>query len=236
MFALAFRWRGRRYRRQVQLALTPTAEQKLLAELESRKTRLSDIHSAAQSQTAGENSVSTPFKASVPQWGFASSPLVVQGIVTVFAGAPHGKTLVAYKEENGEPVWTAGVGPESEKAALSYCSPQLATIHGVDQILLATDVGLSAFDPSAGKELWHYSWPADNGARIVQPALVDDGDVLIGSWVGTGTRRISVRRDGEAWSTEEKWTNRKFRPYFNDLVLATNIFTGSSRASSCALA
>ena len=53
----------------------------------------------------------------IPQWGFASSPLVAQGMVTVFAGAPKAKTLVAYNKENGELAWTAGVGPESDKAA-----------------------------------------------------------------------------------------------------------------------
>jgi outer membrane protein assembly factor BamB len=165
-------------------------------------------------------------KASVPQWGFASSPLVAQGMVTVFAGAPKGKTLVAYNAEKGELAWTAGVGPESDKAAMSYCSPQLATIHGVDQILLATDAGLSAFEPDSGRELWHHSCPAENMARIVQPALVGDGDVLIGTNLGIGTRRISVRRDGETWLTEEKWTNRKIKLYFNDVVVVNGYFYG----------
>ena len=163
-------------------------------------------------------------RASVPQWGFASSPLVAQGMVTVFAGAPKAKTLLAYKTEKGELAWTASVGPESDKAALSYSSPQLVTIQGVDQILLATDAGLSAFEPASGRQLWHHSWPADNVARIVQPALVGDSDVLIGA--RSGTRRISVRRDGETWSTKEKWTNRKIRLYFNDVVIVNGCFYG----------
>jgi outer membrane protein assembly factor BamB len=163
-------------------------------------------------------------KASVPQWGFASSPLVAQGMVTVFAGAPKAKTLLAYRTEKGELAWTASVGPASDKAALSYSSPQLATIQGVEQILLATDAGLSAFEPASGRELWHHSWPADNVARIVQPALVGDGDVLIGTRIGT--RRIRVRRDGESWSTEEKWTNRKIKLYFNDVVIVNDYSYG----------
>jgi outer membrane protein assembly factor BamB len=163
-------------------------------------------------------------KASVPQWGFASSPLVVQGMVTVFAGAPKAKTLLAYKAEKGDLAWTASVGPESDKPALSYCSPQLATIHGVDQILLATDAGLSAFEPASGRALWHHSWPAESAARIVQPALVGDGDMLIGT--RTGVRRISVRRVGETWLTEEKWTSHKIKLYFNDVVVVNGYLYG----------
>ena len=103
---------------------------------------------AASGKSLWSRDVVADSEATVPQWGFASSPLVAQGVVAVFAGAPKGKTLVAYEEEKGELAWTASVGPESEKAALSYCSPQLATIDGVEQILLATDAGLSAFEPA----------------------------------------------------------------------------------------
>ena len=157
--------------------------------------------------------------ATIPQWGFASSPLVAQGVVVVFAGAPNGKTVVAYKADSGDLAWAAGVGPTSEKPGLSYCSPQLATVDGVDQILLSTDAGLSAFEPLSGKVLWHHAWLSEGAARIVQPALVGDGDVLIGTGMGKGTRRIRVRREADQWLSEEQWTSRKFKPYFNDFVV-----------------
>ena len=117
-------------------------------------------------------------------------------------------------------------GAGTETAALSYCSPQLATINDADQILLVTDVGLSAFEPAGGKELWHYSWPVKNVARIVQPALAGDGDLLIGTGLGTGTRRIHVRRDGQDWLAEEQWTTRKIKPYFNDFVVFSDYLYG----------
>ena len=164
--------------------------------------------------------------ATTPQWGFASSPLVVQGVVVVFAGAPDGKTLVAYKEENGDLAWTAGVGPSSDKAALSYSSPQLATVNGIDQILFATDAGLSGFEPAGGKLLWHHPWVSDGVPRIVQPALVGDGDVLIGTGMGKGTRRIRVRREASDWLTEEQWTTHKFKPYFNDFIVLNDHLYG----------
>ncbi len=153
-------------------------------------------------------------KAAVPQWGFASSPLVAHGFVIVFAGAPEQKSVVAYRAENGKLAWTAGEG------ALSYGSAQLTKIDGVDQILMVTDVGLLALDPETGIELWRHAWLAKDIARVVQPALIGERDVLIGTGMGLGTRRIRVELKGEQWQTEEVWTTREIKPYYNDLVIA----------------
>src|SRR5262249_19075967 len=57
--------------------------------------------------------------AKLPQWGFAASPLVVRGVVTVFAGAPGGKSVLGYNAASGELAWSAGEGQ------FSYCSTQL---------------------------------------------------------------------------------------------------------------
>jgi len=186
---------------------------------------------AAGGKPLWSHDVAAEFKAAdtekdIPQWGFASSPLVAQGLVVVFAGARNGKTVVAYKEESGELAWTASVGPTPEKVALSYCSPQLATVNDVQQIVLATDAGLSGFEPLGGKELWHYSWPLPNMARIVQPAIIGEGDLLLGAGMGNGTRRIHVARKGDEWSTDEQWTSRKIRPYFNDFVVLKDYLYG----------
>jgi hypothetical protein len=102
----------------------------------------------------------------------------------------------------------------------------LATIHDADQILLATDAGLSAFEPAGGEVLWHYSWLVDGVARIVQPARVGDGDVLLGTGMGNGTRRIRVTRNGDHWLTEELWSSRKIKPYFNDFVVLKDYLYG----------
>ena len=49
--------------------------------------------------------------------------------------------------------------------------------------------------------------------------MVGDGDVLIGTAMGKGTRRIRVRREADQWLSEEQWTTHKFKPYFNDFVV-----------------
>ena len=168
---------------------------------------------AANGKVLWTRDIAADSGAKIPQWGFSSSPLVAQGIVTVFAGGDNGKSVLAYKADTGELAWSAGEG------SLSYCSPQLLNIAGVDQILISTDKGTSSFEPNSGKLLWHYSWPVDGLARIVQPALVGEHDLLIGSGMNNGTKRITVSHDDKGWQTKEQWTSRSISPYYNDFVV-----------------
>lgn len=157
----------------------------------------------------------------VPEWGFASSPLVEQGVVTVFAGAPEGKSVLGYDAETGAPVWSSGEGTHG------YCSTQLARLAGADQLLISTDVGLAAFEPARGEVLWHYDWPMpQNAARVIQPAVLDESDVLIGASFGVGTRRIRVAQTENGWTASEVWTSRAIKPYYNDLVLHDGFLYG----------
>jgi outer membrane protein assembly factor BamB len=149
-----------------------------------------------------------------PQWGFSSSPLVSEGVVTVFAGAPDGKSVLGYRATTGEPVWSAGDGQNS------YCSPQPAHVAGKDQVLIATDNGLTSFQPTDGKVLWRYDWMLEkNMARVIQPTVLDGGDVLIGTGFKNGTRRVHVGSEKDGWPTEVVWNTLALSPYYNDQVV-----------------
>jgi outer membrane protein assembly factor BamB len=144
----------------------------------------------------------------VPDWGFSSSPLVVNDIVIV---ATSGQ-LIAYELATGQQRWIA------RTKGGSYSSPHLATIDGVAQILLLSGPGVTSVAPADGALLWEHAWP---GAPIVQPAVTPDGDVLISTSLasGVGTRRLSVKRGPEGWTVEERWTSNGLKPYFNDYVV-----------------
>jgi outer membrane protein assembly factor BamB len=142
-----------------------------------------------------------------PQWGFASSPLVVDDLVIVYAGK-----LVASDVVTGQPRWL------SPEGGVSYSSPQLITIGGVDQVLMLSSAGATSVAPADGSLLWKHQW----GHSIVQPAQTADGDILIGAVgasSGIGMRRISVARGPGGWTVEERWTSSGLKPYFNDFVI-----------------
>ena len=151
--------------------------------------------------------------ATVPEWGFAASPLVVDDLVVVHTGGAE-KALVAYALDTGEPRWFADI------EGVSYSSAHLATIAGVRQLLILTGEGAAGVAPETGEVLWNHAWPmGGGGSRIVQPAFTDNGDLLIGTGFGMGLQRVTVERSGGGWSTREHWTSRGLKPYFNDFVV-----------------
>jgi outer membrane protein assembly factor BamB len=175
---------------------------------------------AASGKLIWSKDVTKDAESVVPMWGFAASPLVVNGIVSVFGAGKDGKSVLGYRITDGELAWKAGEG------ILSYSSTHLAVIQGVEQLLFCTDEGLTSLDPSSGKILWMHSWPAKGIARIVQPALLDGDDVLLGTGMGVGTRRIHIGKEGNVWTSREVWTTTSIKPYFNDLVIYKNNLYG----------
>jgi outer membrane protein assembly factor BamB len=148
--------------------------------------------------------------AKVPQWGFAGSPLLVDDLLIVAASG----RLAAYEVATGKPRWFAQTGGGG------YSSPHLMTIGGVAQILLMSGSGATSFAPADGTQLWQHALA---GARIVQPALIADGGVLMSAGgdglLGEGVRRIAVTTGPGGWSVQERWTSRDLKLNFNDFVV-----------------
>jgi outer membrane protein assembly factor BamB len=145
----------------------------------------------------------------IPEWGIASSPLVVDDIVVVAVSG----TLAAYDLATGKPRWT---GPQHGG---SYSSPQLATIDGVPQILILSAPGAVSVSPADGTVLWEHSW---EGGAIVQPAITEDGGVLINAMSamgGVATRRLAVAHGSGGWTVAERWTSNGLKPFYNDFVV-----------------
>ena len=147
--------------------------------------------------------------AKVPDWGFSSSPLIVEDEVIIAVAGQ----LAAYDRATGNPRW------HGEKHGGGYSSPQLATIGGVQQILLLSGGGVTSVAPADGKELWKHKW---EGFAALQPALTADGDVLVatgGNGAGMGTRRLAIAQGPGGWTVTERWRSNGLKPYFNDMVV-----------------
>jgi outer membrane protein assembly factor BamB len=158
----------------------------------------------------------------LPQWGFAASPLVTEGIVIVYAGGGNGKGTVAFKADTGAVAWTAG------NAKHGYASAHLAEFGGVPQVLMVSDYGLESFRPADGTRLWEHPWALAGGNRSTQPTILSDTDVMIGTGVGgdQGVRRLRVTKAGDSWDVKTVWSTRGVKPYFNDGVVVGGHFYG----------
>jgi outer membrane protein assembly factor BamB len=147
----------------------------------------------------------------VPDWGIASSPLVVDDVVIIAVAGQ----LIAYDRATGQQRWVG------ESGGSGYSSPHLLTIDGVSQVLLTRGARTISVAPADGTLLWdHTGGPP--ATSIVQPALTPDGDVLIAggdAMGGTGMRRLALTHGPDRWQVEERWHTRGLKPYFNDFVV-----------------
>ena len=170
------------------------------------------ILNALDGQTGAKiwsRNVATDTGRALPEWGFTSSPLIVEDLVVVAAAG----TLAAYDLTTGQPRWR---GPSYGG---SYSSPHLAIINGVAQILLLGGPGAISVAPADGKVLWIHQW---SPGPIVQPAVMPNGDLVINAITATGglgTRRLHATQSATGWQLEERWTSTGLKPFFNDFVL-----------------
>ncbi|MEO0447767.1 MAG: PQQ-binding-like beta-propeller repeat protein, partial [Verrucomicrobiota bacterium] len=155
--------------------------------------------------------ISSAAKRKPPQWGFSSSPLVVEDLIIVHAGGEGILGTLAFERDSGRLRWSAPSGDHS------YSSPQLARLEGEDLILMLTNDGLRALEPSSGKVTFAYSWK-HNEYRALQVSVIGSDSLLLPTGVGAGTRRIRVEKLGTEWNIVERWTSRRLKPDFNDFV------------------
>jgi hypothetical protein len=145
----------------------------------------------------------------VPDWGVASSPLVIDDVVVVSISG----RLAGYDATAGNPKWLGPTG------GAGYSSPHLVTIDGVPQIVLLRGSRTVSVAPADGTLLWEHTWQP--GVAIVQPAMAGR-DVLIttgDAMGGLGVRRLAITRASSGWTVEERWSSRGLKPYFNDFVV-----------------
>ncbi|MCA9238498.1 MAG: PQQ-like beta-propeller repeat protein [Planctomycetales bacterium] len=158
-------------------------------------------------------------------WGKSSSPIVDDGLVIVSIGDPaanitpdsdgQGHSLVALSAETGELVWSAG-----DRRA-SYATPVMATLGGVEQILVVNEAFLTSHDADDGTVLWEHPWPGDSDANAStsQPVPVGDDRVLLSKGYGEGAELIQINRDGDDWAIERVWKKPVLKTKFCNVVV-----------------
>ncbi|MFO1065652.1 MAG: PQQ-binding-like beta-propeller repeat protein [Pirellulales bacterium] len=149
-------------------------------------------------------------RAKAPEWGYASSPLVIGNKAIVHAGGKEDKGIIAYNAQDGSIAWTAAAGNHS------YSSPQIAEFAGVRGVLMLCNDMLQFVNPEDGKQLWAYPWKVDT-YRALQPLVVGT-DIYLATPLSSGMHKISVHLVDGQWKVEKQWDTRGLKPDFNDYV------------------
>ncbi len=148
----------------------------------------------------------------VPQFGYASSPLVEQGRLFVPVGGS-GNALMALDAITGEVVWRTYDGQPG------YSSPIAVTLGGVRQIVAFLGDGVVGVDPPSGKLLWSWPWRAGrNEENVATPVLVPPGKLFFSSAHGGLGRLFRINRGPSGFSPELLWESRSLQNHFSSSV------------------
>ena len=178
-------------------ALTSNA---LLLALEGASGRLLWEH-----DLRAEYGVSRAQEAASYPYARSSSPLVAGTLVIVPAGGVAGgrlASLVAYDKKTGEKVWEGG------SSQISQSSPALATLGGVEQVLIVNESSVSGHDVESGAVLWEHPWPGSTNAdaNVSQAVPLAPDRVFVSKGYGQGAALLRLTAGaGGRFAVEELW-------------------------------
>ncbi len=148
----------------------------------------------------------------VPQFFTAMSPIIVDGMCIAHLGGKDHGAIIAFDLAAGSQKWKwDGDGP-------AYASPILMTVEGTKLLVAQTEkklVGLAAAD---GRLLWEVPSPAQ-GRFYNSATPILDGQILIYTGQGRGTRAVKIEKEGDRFAAKELWNNEKLGTGFNTPVL-----------------
>jgi outer membrane protein assembly factor BamB len=148
-------------------------------------------------------------------WGRACSPIVVGNWIVVSVGGSENNSLVAYDAASGKRVWGAG------NRQSSYATPVLATLAGVEQIVVVNQDYVTSHDAATGAVLWEHAWAgnSDSNASNSQPVPVGDDRLLLSKGYSIPAQVVQVRRNGASWTTEVVWEKSVLRTKMSNVLV-----------------
>jgi outer membrane protein assembly factor BamB len=153
-------------------------------------------------------------------WGTSGSPLVDGDRVVVSAGGGEGRSLVAYRADSGEPLWTGGHDRQS------YSSATIATLAGRRQILVFNGASVAGHDAGTGALLWEQPWPAEQ-PNVAQPLPLTGDRVLFSAGYGVGSKvyQVAAATDGSLSATLV-WESPRLKAKFANAFLREGFVYG----------
>jgi len=156
-----------------------------------------------------------------PKFHTATSPLVTGGMCITQLGKESEGAVVAYDLNTGDQKWKwADEGP-------GYASPVLMTLNGTPMVVTLTSKSVVGIQPSDGKLLWKFAF-APQGMNYNAATPIVDGDKVIVSGQGRGTKALKVAKEGDAYAAKELWSNTDAAVQFNTPVLVKGMLYGVS--------
>jgi outer membrane protein assembly factor BamB len=185
---------------------------------------------AASGEQVWRDLTAFEFPQSSPQFGTATSPLVIQGSggaadVAVDVGGREGGVLAAFDAPSGRIRWDwkHDDGP-------GYASPLLVTLNRTPQIVMQTRDACVGLSPGRGELLWRLPFTTQYEQNSVTPLAWRD--LLIFGGYRRPTIAVRALKIADKWTAEEVWRNEDAPMYMSTPVIFGDRLYGMSQRDS----
>jgi outer membrane protein assembly factor BamB len=158
------------------------------------------------------------FKATVPDFGVAMSPIVAGDLVIVHAGGQNDGAVMALDAATGALTWSwKGDGP-------AYASPMVADLSGTRQVITQSQRAVVALALADGKPLWQIPFRTEYDQNSVTPLVIKD--VVVYAGMSKPTTAVRVARTAGKWTAAEVWQNADVPMYMSSPVETGGLMFG----------
>jgi outer membrane protein assembly factor BamB len=170
------------------------------------------------------------YKAKLPIWGFASHPVIENGLLIAVTGGTTDDLVVAFDPKTGEEKWKA-------EATAADCGYAAVTVHDFGKTRTAVvwhGGAVVGLDPATGKRLWKQDFKANYGLTAPTPMKVGDDRLFVTAFY-EGPMMLKVT-DGKEVSVEWKGTGKSEKPEGTDKlhsIMPTPIISGKHIYGVC---
>jgi len=161
----------------------------------------------------------------VPRFHASMSPIIADGLAIAHLGGENNGALVAFDLTTGAEKWKWAVeGPH-------YASPALMTVDGAKSIVTLTAKSAVALSLADGKLLWQTPF-APQGMSYNAATPIIDGQTVIITGAGRGTKALKIEKQGDTFSAKELWANPQLATQFNSPILKDGFLFGLSNTNN----
>ena len=162
------------------------------------------------------------FSGAWPKFYTASSPIIADGLCIAQLGGEANGGIVAYDLTSGDQKWKwTGDGT-------AYASPVTMTVDGTRMVVTLTAKKIVGLGVADGKLLWEAPFAVRGMAYNAATPIVD-GQTVIYTGSGRGTKAVKVEKTGDGFAAKELWSNPDNGVQFNTPVLKGGQLYGVSQ-------
>jgi outer membrane protein assembly factor BamB len=148
--------------------------------------------------------IDTEFEYTIPTWGLAGSPLIVEEMVIINIGL----TGMAFNKLDGKPIW------QGENGKAGYASPVQFQNNSRNCLAMLSGDHIAAVDRKTGTLIWKYLWKTSWDINAADP-IISGTKLFVSSGYGTGSALLNIQNE----SPVEIWKQKKLKSQLNGPVL-----------------